>query len=86
MSAVQQKKMSLQYLRKKTLKMANDRKNATVPVFNAVFEKVTLQLVNYTTNKVSPDWQKIHGKKQKHFIKAAEKLATGNPFVWKEQR
>ena len=35
--------------------MANDRKNATVPVFNAVFEKVTLQLVNYTTNKVSPD-------------------------------
>jgi len=39
-SAVQRKKnMSPQYLRKKPLKMANDRKNATVPVFNAMFEK-----------------------------------------------
>ena len=32
--------MSPQYLRvKKPLKMANDRKNATVPVFNAMFER-----------------------------------------------
>jgi len=39
-SAVQRKKnMSPQYLHKKPLKMANDRKNATVPVFNAMFEK-----------------------------------------------
>ena len=40
MSAVQKKKnMRLQYLRKKPLKMANDRNNATVPVFNAMFKK-----------------------------------------------
>ena len=32
--------MSPQYLCvKKQLKMANDRKNATVPVFNAMFER-----------------------------------------------
>ena len=39
-SGVAKLNMSPQYLCvKKLLKMANDRKNATVPVFNAMFER-----------------------------------------------
>ena len=62
--------MSLQYLCiKKPLKMVNDRKNTTVPVFNGMFERstVTSQL-NYATIKVSSDSKKIHGKKQNNFV------------------
>ena len=47
--------MSPQYLRvKKPLKMANDRKSATVPVFTPCSKEVTSQL-NYATIKVSSD-------------------------------
>ena len=38
----------------KLLKMANDRKNATAPVFNTCLKEVTWQL-NYATIKVSSD-------------------------------
>ena len=49
--------------------MANDRKNATVPVFNTMFERSNIA-AKYGTLKIrlSSDWKKIHGKKQKNFV------------------
>ena len=47
---------SLQYLcMKKPLKMVNAQKNATVPVFNGMFERSNIAAKLYATIKVSSD-------------------------------
>ena len=71
-SGLTKQNMTPQYLCvKKPLKMANGRRNGVVHVTS----------------------QKIHGDKQNNFVtsffilaKGAEKVATANPFVSKEQR